>query len=344
MSARVVYKSQEVECLFREGSSDYLLVTFNEMDMSANGENYWAEEVCNNLDMTTIGIVSATPNWFPTSALRPAIDVLRSDILSNYQEIVGYGFSQGAYGAIKYSKELGSSTTMAFCPQWSIAVPDVGFGPYKNFYDEELHKDMSIKPDDVHGNIFLFGDSWDVHDKVHLSEISRLPGVKFINLFNTAHTSVRGVNSSALFSDLLRVCRGDFDARALDTISNKIKKNNPLRGGIILDRIALRHPSICHKIFSANYADVPVAIWPRISLKLFQRGYRSFSVMLMEKIVFGEERDVDSLGVYSIMLRDLKRYEEAFEFVEQGLCLSPSNERLLAIRDSIKKFSSSAKS
>jgi hypothetical protein len=53
----IPHSDDHLEVIHREGTSDYLLVTFNEMDLSAGEGRYWASTLCDKLDLERFSII-----------------------------------------------------------------------------------------------------------------------------------------------------------------------------------------------------------------------------------------------------------------------------------------------
>ena len=106
--AQMIFDGQFVQALYDDRGGDTLLVTLNEMESFANGRNYWAETAARNLNLSCIGVMTKTRNWFPLIEM----DSLATDINNvgtGYRYVVCYGFSQGAYAALKYSMKMTAS-------------------------------------------------------------------------------------------------------------------------------------------------------------------------------------------------------------------------------------------
>ncbi len=115
----LVFSDDNLEVIYRSGSSPYLLVTFNEMEMRANGSHFWGQRFCEKADISTLGFISRRPNWFPAASIVKAVEAV-APILHAAPERILYGHSQGGYAALRYRRRFNATVAIAFCPQVSI--------------------------------------------------------------------------------------------------------------------------------------------------------------------------------------------------------------------------------
>ena len=77
----LVFSDENLEVIHRPGSSPYLLVTFNEMEMKANGSRFWGQRFCEKIDISALGFISRRPNWFPAASVVKAVEVVEEQQL-----------------------------------------------------------------------------------------------------------------------------------------------------------------------------------------------------------------------------------------------------------------------
>ena len=206
--AQVVFDGQHVQFLYDDRGGDVLLITFNEMDSFADGTNYWGEAPARKLNLSAIGVMTKARNWYPEREMALALEQIRP--LLNYKYIITYGFSQGAYGAIKYSRLLGATHALAFSPQWSIDPSEVAIFD-KRFcmhFDEELNSSMAVTAGDLVDSTFIFADPYDKRDYLHATRIAQTSNTAaVIPCFNLGHGTVRAISSANALNDILRACQ-----------------------------------------------------------------------------------------------------------------------------------------
>lgn len=142
----------------------------------------WGQSFLRRSGASLIGITDYQACWFPRPDMEEVLAQL-SERLRAFERVVLYGFSMGAYAALKYSKRLKADVTLAFAPQYSIAPDDVGTFDRRrpeSFFCPDLHADMRIEPTDLHGQIVTFYDPFFVEDAQHVARISATGGIERI--------------------------------------------------------------------------------------------------------------------------------------------------------------------
>lgn len=234
----VLYSDEHLEVIHREGTSDYLLVSFNEMGLAAGEGRYWASTLCDKLDINCIAFVTHRPNWFPAVSLRAAIETALG-VVTKFDTRVGYGFSQGGYAAIKASKGLGLTDTLAFSPQWSID-PDVHIDPrFNQYFSAELNTGMEISSDDQPARLRIFFDPGDRGDAEHVNRISKQVNADLITVHSSGHGSVRSFANSVAFSALIAALD------SIDAVRRAVRSarvGSDVRHTVIAQRAAARYP------------------------------------------------------------------------------------------------------
>lgn len=161
----IVFSDENLEVIYRAGSSPYLLVTFNEMEMKANGSRFWGQRFCEKADISVLGFISRRPNWFPAASIVKGVESV-TPILRAAPERILYGHSQGGYAALRYRRRFDATVAIAFCPQVSINPKAVPFdNRFVRHFSPELHANMGIAPDHAAGRAYLFFDPFHAVDR-----------------------------------------------------------------------------------------------------------------------------------------------------------------------------------
>jgi len=184
----LVYADENMEVIHRPGSSPYLLVTFNEMEMQANGSRFWGQRFCDKADIAALGFMSRRPNWFPAASIVKAVDTAQA-ILRAAPERVLYGHSQGGYAALRYRRRFEATVAIAFCPQTSIDAKAVPFdGRYTRHFSPDLHANMGISHDHAAGRGYIFFDPFHSVDCRHAEQIAaRQAETRLVPVHMTGH-------------------------------------------------------------------------------------------------------------------------------------------------------------
>lgn len=192
----------EVRAQFLEGNGDTLVITFNDMSASFRNQRFWGENVLRKIGVPAYGITAVGETWFPYAETMAA---LRSVIVAarKYKNVVLYGYSMGAYAAIKYSSLFNNPIVLAFSPQTTIDPKDCGSHDtrYATYFDEVLNRCMKIEKDDVGGQVLVFFDPSTSTEKFHAEAI---PGpINRIPMYGCGHGTVHAITSSKNLSTLI---------------------------------------------------------------------------------------------------------------------------------------------
>jgi hypothetical protein len=239
----LIYSDENLEVFHRPGSSTYVLATFNEMEMQANGSRFWGQRFCEKADITALGFISRRPNWFPAASMAKA-SVAAAPILRRATERILYGHSQGGYAALRYRRLLDADVAIAFCPQISIDPRTVPFdGRFTSHFVSTLHEDMEITPLHAAGRAYVFHDPFHVVDREHAERIAALQeGTRLVPVHMTGHGTVRAFAGTARGLALIEACRAD-DLSGLHALARAVRVGAPMRPYQIALTAIARHPA-----------------------------------------------------------------------------------------------------
>lgn len=239
----LIYSDENLEVVHRPGSSTYVLATFNEMEMQANGSRFWGQRFCEKADITALGFISRRPNWFPAESMAKA-SVAAAPILRLASERILYGHSQGGYAALRYRRLLDADVAIAFCPQISIDPRTVPFdGRFKSHFTPSLHEDMEIAPLHAAGRAYVFHDPFHAVDREHAQRIAALQeGTRLVPVHMTGHGTVRAFAGTARGLTLIEVCRAD-DLAGLNALVRAARVGDPMRPYQVALTAIARHPA-----------------------------------------------------------------------------------------------------
>lgn len=225
----IVYEDDHIFLVKNDRGGDLLIVTFSELNFRVDGDRYWAKGPIDKSNISSLGVVAKSKNWFPEASMRKAIELI-SAFLSQFKTICSYGFSQGGYAAIKYSRLIGCDHVLSFSPQCSIKPDDVGAFDkrFLHYYDEEIHSNMGISDLDVGGRTWIFVDPHLMVDKRNSDFIQKaVSGVEVVNCNYLGHGTVRVVASYKSFSELIELIASDKINRSrLFSLIKRSKKDN----------------------------------------------------------------------------------------------------------------------
>lgn len=147
-------------------------------------------------------------NWYPAAAMARSAPAVRAVLRPR---AVGYGFSMGGYGALKYGRLLGLTHALAVSPQATIDPRDIPEEPrYHRFFQPELHAGMQVGAADLAGFSVVVADPRHAPDRLHAEMLGATGAARRIPLPCMGHAAIwLFASSEALRVALGHVLAGD---------------------------------------------------------------------------------------------------------------------------------------
>lgn len=257
-----------------------MVITFGDMFYLANGSTFFAEAPAKKLNLSAIGFMAKTRNWYPQESVRKAI-VKIADILAQSDFRVVYGGSMGGYAALKFSRLLGADRVYSLVPQFSIAPNEICDHRYNSYFNENSNIDNAITYQDLAGDIYITHDPVFHLDHQHVDKISRLGyPITLIPLRFSIHGATTILASTSFFDAIIcgdriskrnllcifkerkRVSRSYIEGLA-EYLSHKKPRtalrliSNSIANGLIVDNARIRNTiSICLKKHHLNTGSI----------------------------------------------------------------------------------------
>jgi hypothetical protein len=202
----IIFQSKHLTVVHSENGSEVVFATFNEMGLTASGDNYWGKAILEKMDVSVIGFVSAKPNWYPASDMLSAVEAAKQRIVG--RRVITYGFSQGGYGALKFASSLSASLALAFSPQWSINPAEVSQFDrrYTARYDPLLRNGERIEQHDLCQKNIIFFDPRDKEDNAQAARLLRLKNIAPVLVPFSGHRSIRLISEGGVGRSFLQAC------------------------------------------------------------------------------------------------------------------------------------------
>jgi tetratricopeptide (TPR) repeat protein len=250
-------------------------------------------------------------------------------LFRQYRSICLYGFSMGAYGAIKYSRMIGAQTVVAFSPQHTIDPAQAyASRSYTRFFDQQIHRDVTIQPQDLGGNIFVFYDPFHKSDYHAVGHIASCGDIRKIPVPFVGHTSVVPFTEARKGLDILRLCM-EGDVGPLYRLSREVRRGCKPRLGNMVFAMVARHPlwalSLCR-----NHAEILYG--PRLerfARKLKMLGKLDLAIRWAQAIVRQEPANVEAMRRLATFLREAGHFPQAKEIFKRALAVQPDNYQFL---------------
>lgn len=198
----ILLDTGHVAALYQKRAGETLIVSFAPRQ---ERPSIWGQAFLGRFGVSLLGLTDYHASWFPEQDMAQILPRLEG-LLAGYRRVVLYGFSMGAYAALKYSGRLRASVTLAFSPQFSIEPGRVGHFDHRRarlFHRPELHDGMHIAPGDLGGQALLFLDPLFREDASHAALIAQAGPVACVPTPFSRHDSIRFAVNAGLVEWLL---------------------------------------------------------------------------------------------------------------------------------------------
>lgn len=184
----VIFRDREILVVHQPGPSAHSLVTFSDLTFRPEGTAFWGEEAATRLGLDTVGFVAKRENWFPRTSVEAALAAVRQVLKP---QVVTYGYSMGAHGALKHAARLGAAGTIAVAPQASIAPADVPWDArFHRFHRPLPHRDMRVSAADLAPFTAVIADPYDETDWRHARLAAEAGPVHLLRAPMSGHAAI----------------------------------------------------------------------------------------------------------------------------------------------------------
>jgi hypothetical protein len=207
------HEDHAAQVFYQRGRAGYLVITFSELTMKADGNRFWGDRTLGHLGIPALGFVHKRPRWFSDDFMNQSMAAAAPKV-AEHAERISYGFSMGAYGAIRHAARLGVRTTIACSPQWSIEPAKLKgvVQPYARHFREDRHLGMELNSFPESGRLYLLYDPYDRHDAWHAGKIrEHIRQTVLIGMPFMGHGSVRPFANTPMMAALLEAARSHDD-------------------------------------------------------------------------------------------------------------------------------------
>lgn len=253
-----VFRSRDLEVIAHPGASRFLMITFAELGMRADGRRWWAAAVARRLGIPALGFVATGPNWFPEDAVAAAVAAPAvAAILDAHPLRITYGFSMGGHAAIRHARALGAEASLAIAPQWSIDPTDTGMQDrrFQRHFDPARNAGMRIAPTHAAGRTYILLDPHEPADNWHCARIrDAIPRAVMIPVRATGHWISAALAGSETARSLLAGALAGDEAAIRQAIASK-RRNWRRRPFVLARQLARRRPGLALRIVDGRPTD-----------------------------------------------------------------------------------------
>jgi hypothetical protein len=267
------YEDPAAQLFFQPGAADHLVITFSNLATRADKVRFWGDKPLRHLGIPALGIVARRPHWFVDGVMQGALEAALPR-MQGHTDRVAYGFSMGAYGAIRHARRLGVRTVIAFSPQWTID-PAAMAGqpqPFAAHFQAEDHAGMELTTFPVAARLYLLHDPQDRVDAWHAARVAeRIPQTVRISIPFVGHGSMRPFTSTPAMGALIEAARSHDDG-LVRRMAREARRAEPSRAILLASHVRDRHFELAQALFAHGEALAPPNLQARTRIELAQRA------------------------------------------------------------------------
>jgi tetratricopeptide (TPR) repeat protein len=336
MARKVVFETREIQTIYAEQDSDFLLITFAQATMPANGWRFFGANLAERNKVSTLGFVATRANWYPGADMRAAAGAVRP-ILNRFRERVCIGYSMGGYATVKYASLLGSDTSIALSPQYSVQPADCPDHLREDLRETLLNlkvdlscvdQDMRIGPDSGHGRIYVFYDNTIKVDFTHTAHIAQQVKLTEIAMPYRRHFLDRCFAETAALARLINVCRSGSEV-AIRSLARERRKMGSSRAYFVGCELVHRHLGWGMTLLECHGSRMEIRertdLTNRLAKAAIERGDFLWPVGALEQLLDQDCADAQSYTLLATAYLNLDNLPMAASALRKRLDLVPDD-------------------
>jgi len=322
--SQMIAETDQVQCTLRDHGTDTLVISFNDSWHVSEGTHLRCGPMAQGAGFSIIDVTTRAPNWFPADDMAALVPAILARVEGRFPRRVTIGFSQGGYGAIKFSRALHATTVIAFSPQVSIDPRAVGSGRFSTHFDYARNSGMGITAADCAGTTYVFYDPYDEQDRFHAAALAKLIPINGIKMPFSGHATYRLFATPDRLRATLQSCQANDTTGMIKLVASQ-RHNNPARALLMATYLAAPKPALAIRI-SQSYAP-GWAVGQRAALYYHLAATGSAGVVLpwIEALAVTHPDHAEIQGCAALVAIRAKRPEAAARFVARARTIDPAN-------------------
>lgn len=313
-----IFAGQQIVVHSHEGASDYLLVTFNQLDMhQGSTARYFLQAQVEQADISCIGVMTTEDGFYLSPEMDEVVRIVRA--ARRNRTVIVFGQSMGGYAALKYSAALQADHVIALSPYYSVDPDELELKDERHrrvlahsmahhgVVQRPAFKGMGVKPHDVSGRLLVMFDPAQPIDVYGAGLIAKhLPGVTPVRLWHAGHVIYDALWEASIISGLLAAVLSD-QPDAVEHEMIRLRRTHVRFMLRSLFKAAYRKPRLCGRAIRsarvAQHADALQMIGHPINLRLVYllsaQGKRTEAAQhfdFMNRTLLGMGHDAEDIG------------------------------------------------
>jgi|GEM_PF-5617012 len=335
--AVMIAETDHVQCTLRDHGTDTLVIAFNDSWQVGASGRLRTGPPAENPGFSVLDITTRAPNWFPADDMAAVIPAALTHLAGRFPRRVTLGFSQGGYGAIKFSRVLEATTTIAFSPQLSIDPRVVGSGRFASYFSYDLNAGMAITASDCLCAAYVFYDPYDDQDRRHVEDIGKLVSVIAIKVPFSGHATSRLFAAPERLRAIVQGCQYG-DVAAMQRLVAGLRHSMPGRAMAMAMHLASLRPALAIRICEAYRATWSVAQQVAVYYRVAIGGEPQVALPWFENLATFHPDNAEVQGGAALVAIEAGKPEDASRFIERARALNPSSVKWSHVESRVRKL------
>jgi len=333
----LIASTEQVQATLRDYGSDTLVIAFNDTWHLGESGHLRCGPATQNPGFSIIDVATRTPNWFPADDMAALLPAILARVEGRFPRRVMFGFSQGGYGAIKFSRALHATTVVAFSPQISIDPRAVGQGRFASQFDFNRNAGMAITANDSAGQTYVFYDPYDEQDTLHAARIGKLISTNDIKLPFFGLSTYRLFSTPESLRLILQLCQAN-DTPALMRLAAGQRQANRARPLLMAMHLATHRPAVAIRICNAYARTWTEGNLVALYYRLAVNGSATVVLPMIEALAATHPDHPEVQGGAALVAIRAKCPEAAHKFVTRARTIDPNNEKWRQVEANARKL------
>ncbi len=332
----LIAETELVQCFFRYSGYDRLIIAFSDSWHKGREGRLLPRIDLAVLGYSVIDFVATAPNWFPADDMMALLQTVRQ-YLEGFARRITFGFSQGGYGALKYSTVLGANVSIAFSPQFSIDPRVVKGDRFGHLFRSDINIGMSLRPQECICPSYVFFDPFDKIDRRHVEFISRETSIHQVPMPFFGHGTAKLFSEPDRLAQLL-AAGIEGDVAELHRIACQSRHINRDRAYLMTLHLTQRNPARALKIAQRYKVEWSHHKQADICYYLSMGGEIDAALSWCEQLAAKSPTSHNVLGCAAMVAMRAGEFGLAAGFIERARELNPGNAKWTWVEREIQTF------
>ena len=328
-----IVATENVTCYLVERSPHLLILYFGDVSAANDKQEPPFAEAA---DWSVLGFNPSALNLFPDPDMQLCLSQVRPVLSNRFPNRVAIGSRQGGYGALRYSKLLKATITIALSPFATIdptLTPDRRF---VDFYKAAMHSGVTLSSDVVPPRSVLVYDPYQSDDAWHIRTIMDLTQAVELRLpFGGPNLDSLTANPDHMRGLIQNVVDGQFEKAQANLAL--LRFENERRAYLMGLYCSENRPTTGLKIFQAHATLDHYGDWMHVCYRLGQAGFSKTVMTWLSEATDRNQSDAEIQATAALVALKVPELELANMYIARAMSLSPRDEKYRFIAEQVTK-------